>query len=227
MPIFILLTTLTQQGIQTLKSNPERMRDPRIDEYARLLVERSVAVQPGWQVSIRATPLARPMVESVVEQVARLGAYPILQLSFEHIGGPFARQAPLELLRKPAPLQERIWNEVDAFISIWAPENTREGSDLSDERHAAVQQMMAPLRRRTMSMSVPWVIAEYPVLSTAQEAGMTLSELEEFIFEAVLLDWDAEAQRMRAIAEVFDAANEVRLVGPGTDLTLSLAGRSG
>ena len=203
------------------------MRDPRIDEYARLLVERSVGVQPGWQVCIRATPLARPIVEALVEQVARLGAYPILQLNFEHIGGAFVREAPLDVLRRPAPLQERIWNEVDAFISIWAPENTREGADLSDDRQAAVQQMMTPLRERTMSMSVPWVIAEYPVLSTAQEAGMTLAELEEFIFEAVLLDWDAEARRMEAIAEVFDAADEVRLVGPGTDLTLSLAGRRG
>ena len=203
------------------------MRDPRIDEYARLLVERSVGVQPNWQVSVRATPLARPLVEAVVEQVARIGAYPILQLSFEHIGGAFAREAPLEVLQTPAPLQQRIWNEVDAFISIWAPENTREGSDLSEERQSAVQKMMAPLRERTMSMSVPWVIAEYPVLSTAQEAGMTLTELEEFIFAAVLLDWDAEAERMRAIADVFDAAREVRLVGPGTDLTLSLAGRHG
>jgi aminopeptidase len=203
------------------------MRDPRIDEYARLLVERSVGVQPGWQVCVRATPLARPIVEAVVEQVARIGAYPILQLSFEHIGGPFAREAPLDVLRVAAPLQARIWSEVDAFISIWAPENTREGSDLSDERQGAVQQMMAPLRARTMSMSVPWVIAEYPVLSTAQEAGMTLTELEEFIFAAVLLDWDAEAKRMRAIADVFDAASEVRLVGRGTDLTLSLEGRRG
>jgi len=31
MPIFILLTTLTQQGIQTLKSNPERLRQVNQD----------------------------------------------------------------------------------------------------------------------------------------------------------------------------------------------------
>ena len=108
------------------------MRDPRIDEYARLLVERSVAVQPGWQVSVRGTPLARPLIEAVIERIARLGAYPIMQLVFEQIGGPFAREAPVELLREPAPLQRRIWEDVDAFISIWAPENAREGADLSE-----------------------------------------------------------------------------------------------
>ena len=30
---------------------------------------------------------------------------------------------------------------------------------------------------------------------------MTLPELEQFIFDAVLLDWDAEGERMRAIAD--------------------------
>ena len=203
------------------------MRDPRIDEYARLLVERSVAVQPGWQVLLRATPLARPLVEAVVEAIARKGAYPILQLSFEQIGGPFARAAPVEVLREPAPLQRRIWEEVDAFIAIWAPENTREGSELSEERQSALKEMAAPMRERTMAMAAPWVVAEYPVQSAAQDAGMTLAEYEEFIFDAVLLDWDAEGERMRKIAAVFDAADDVRIVGPGSDLTLSLAGRTG
>jgi aminopeptidase len=203
------------------------VRDPRIDEYARLLVQRSVAVQSGWQVAVRGTPLARPLIEAVLEHIARLGAYPLLQLTFEQIGGPFAREAPLETLREPAPLQRRFWEEADAFISVWAPESTREGSELSEGRRAALRQMTAPMRERTMSMAVPWVIAEYPVQATAQDAGMTLVEFEEFIFDAVLLDWDAEAERMRKLADVFDAAEEVRIVGPGTDLTLSLAGRSG
>src|SRR6478736_2698562 len=175
------------------------VRDPRIDEYARLLVERSVGVRPGWQVCIRGTPLARPLIESVMEQVARIGAYPLLSLAFESIGGPFARNAPLDVLRRTAPLQERIWREVDAVISIWAPQRADEGSDLSDERKAALQQSMTPLRERTMSMSVPWVIATYATPATAEEAGMTADELEQFIFDAVLLDWDAEARRMRAI----------------------------
>jgi len=203
------------------------VRDPRVDEYARLLVERSVGVRPGWQVSIRSTPLARPLIESVIEQVARIGAYPLLNLSFESIGGPFAREAPLDVLRKPAPLQERIWSEADAFISIWAPERTDEGSDLSDERKAAAMQASMLLRLRTMSMSVPWVIGVWATPALAEEAGMSLAELEQFIFDAVLLDWDAESARMRAIADVFDGADTVRIVGNGTDLTLSLAGRSG
>ena len=203
------------------------MRDPRIDQYARLLVDRSIAVQSGWQVCIRGNHLGRPLIEAVIEQIARRGAYPIVQLSFEQVGGPFAREAPLELLRVPSPLQRQVWEGVDALISVWSPESSQEGQDLSDERQAAIQEMARPLRDRTMSMTIPWVIAEWPVESLADDAGMTLAEYEQFVFDAVLLDWDAEASRMRAIADIFDGADEVRIVGAGTDLTLSLAGRTG
>ena len=203
------------------------MRDPRIDEYARLLVERSVPARPGAQIVVRSTPLARPLIEAVIEQTARRGAHTLLQLAFELVGGPFAREAPLEILRETSPLQRMIWDQADGLIVIWAPENAREGAELSEERHAAVQESTRPVRTRTMAMEVPWVIAEYPTPAGAQDAGMSIGQYEDFIFEAVLRDWDAEAERMRRIADVFDATEEVRIAGLGTDLTLSLAGRTG
>ncbi len=203
------------------------MRDARIDEYARLLVERSVDVQPGWQVLVRSTPLARPLVDAVQAQIARRGAYPILQLAWDMTGGPFAREAPLDVLGTAAPLQRRIWQECDAFISISAPENLRDGADLPEERRQLLQRRAEPLRSRQMAMEVPWVICEYPTQASAQEAGLTLEQYEEFVYGAVLLDWDAEFERMSKIAAIFDAADEVRIVGESTDLTLSLAGRTG
>jgi aminopeptidase len=143
------------------------------------------------------------------------------------IGGPFAREAPLELLAKPAPLLLRAWEECDAFISISASENVREGSELPPDRRRLLQQRMEPLRRRQMAMEVPWVICEYPTNAAAQESGLTLRDYEEFVYGAVLRDSDAEARRMAGIAALFDEADEVRIVGERSDLTLSLAGRHG
>ena len=54
---------------------------------------------------------------------------------------------------------------------------------------------------------------------------MTLGAFEEFLYGAVLLDWEAEHARLQRYADLFDAADEVRIVGEGTDLRLSLAGR--
>ncbi len=203
------------------------MRDARVDEYARLLVERAVDVRPGWQVSLRSTPLARPLVEAVCEAIARRGAYPIVQLDWETISGPFEREAPVELLTPAAPLQQRIWEECDAFITIAAPESAHEGAELSPERRAALQRRREPLRRRQMAMDVPWVVCSYPTPAIAAEAGMQLEEFVEFVYGAVLLDWDTQARQMERIAAAFDAADEVRILGTGTELTLSLAGRTG
>src|SRR5262249_44837365 len=71
----------------------------------------------------------------------------------------------------------------------------------------------------------PWVICWYPTPGLAQEAGMTLSAFEDFLYGAVLLDWEAEHARISRYAALFDDAEEVRIVGEGTDLRLSLAGR--
>ena len=85
----------------TTGRTPRAMRDPRIDEYARLLVEHSVGVQPGWQVYLRSTPLARPLVEAVEEQIARRGAFPIMQLAWEALRRPVRAGGAARAARPP------------------------------------------------------------------------------------------------------------------------------
>src|SRR6516225_1269317 len=58
--------------------------DPRIKELARLLVERCVGVQPGWQVIVHGNPLARPLLDEVCAVVGRRGAYALLRVRLEH-----------------------------------------------------------------------------------------------------------------------------------------------
>ena len=57
--------------------------DPRVEAYAKLLCERCLRVQPGMQVVIRTTPLARPAVLALERELARRGAYPILRIGFD------------------------------------------------------------------------------------------------------------------------------------------------
>jgi aminopeptidase len=56
---------------------------------------------------------------------------------------------------------------------------------------------------------------------------MTLRQFEEFLYGACLLDWERMRADMQRIAVRFDAAETVRVVGPGTDVSFSLAGRRG
>jgi aminopeptidase len=206
--------------------------DPRVEQYAKLLVERCIDVQPGWQVIVVGSALARPLVEEVVRAIGRREAYPVVQLSF---GGmdywPFetvwAETVSAEVLAERPPLRVAIEDECQAWIRIGAPENTRDGADLDNERQNAIANAAHPLTARRLALEIPWVTCRYPTPALAQDAGMTMKAFEDFLFGAVLLDWDAEGQKMERIKERFDPAEEVRIVGLETDLRFSIAGREG
>jgi aminopeptidase len=203
--------------------------DSRIEAYAALLVDKCLDVQPGWQVLLTGGMLARPLLESLSRRVAQRGAYVLPRLSLTGIGTniPWAREAPAELLATPAPIEAYAFDNADALISIAAPENTRELSSLPSERLALLQAGMRPHLERVFTHELKWVGCQFPTPALAQEAGLGLREFEDFLYGACLLDWDAERERMSRYAALFDEAGEVRLVADGTDLRLSLAGRTG
>jgi aminopeptidase len=202
------------------------MRDPRLEHYARILLDTCLGVQPGWQVLISSGPPARPLVEELSRQLGQRGAYALLRGSLTG-SIQWLKEAPEELLETPAPIEAHALETADALISIDAPENTRELSDVSPERFGRVQAGFRPVLQRVFTNELPWVGCCYPTHAYAQEAGMSLRAFEDFVFGACLVDWDAERERMSRYVEHFDEADEVRIVGAETDLTVSLAGRHG
>jgi aminopeptidase len=203
--------------------------DPRWEELARLLVERSLEVQPGWQVTIRATPLARPLVEAVCRQLAHHGAYALPRIAFGFERWPiplaWAEAASPELLSKLPPLLQHEAETIDARLVILSPEQVWDEPPLPADRRVLVQRSLEPFSKRSRALDLRWTVTQFPTEAAAEAAGMTVEELTEFLFDACLRDWDAEERRMRAIAERFDRGEEVRIVGAGTDLRLSVAGR--
>jgi aminopeptidase len=203
--------------------------DPRVREYARLLVERSLDVQRGWQVLIRAQPAARPLIEELIRLVAERGAYPLLRMNFTLFPNdePWASEAPLELVGEIAPIDLHASDHMDARITVEAPDNTRGVAEVGAERRALMKQAAAPFFRRTMADEIPWVGCQFPTNAFAQEAGIPLAAFEDFFYRACVRDWDAESKSMHGLLARFDEADQVRIVGAETDLTLSLHGRRG
>ena len=203
------------------------MADSRLRDYATLLVDRCIDVQPGWQVLVRASPEARPLVEEVVAAIARRGAYALPRLSFSphlDVGSRGARGAARRASPRSTPTSSTTRTR---FMVIDAPENTRDGIDISPERLMLRRQAYRPHAEPFFAGEKPWVGCQFPTPALAQDAGMGLRAYEDFLYSAVLVDWEALGERMREIAAHFDAAAEVRITGDGTDLTFSLEGRSG
>ena len=174
-------------------------------------------------------PQARPLLEELCGAIGRRGAYALLRVSFEGFLPQSLRwveEVPLELLAQPAPLFSHEIRTADALIFVSAPDNTRAAAAIETERMGTLQAAYRPDTARMMNHDVPWVVCQYPTAALAQEAGLGSEAFAELLYGAVLRDWAAEGERMRRVSAHFDAASEIRIVGTGTDLRLSLEGRT-
>ena len=205
------------------------MIEGRTESYARLLVERGIKVRPGWQVIIRTNPLARPLVEEVARQLARRGAYALLRISY---GAPhmnliavdtaWALSAPEDLLQRMPPIERDALETADAMIIIEAPDDREsEAAEGLIARRHLLRRSVRPLMERLQQGDLPTAYCLFPTEALALQAGMALGEYEDFLYAACLLDWEREAGKMRDIAALFDGQETVRILGEGTDLTLS------
>jgi aminopeptidase len=201
--------------------------DGRVRAYAELLVDYCIKVQSGWQVLVRTTPLARPLLNEVISVIATRGAYPLVRLEDEATALTWAVEAPEALVGQMAPIERYVDDHMDGEIFIRAPENTRGESLLPPARRMLLRQAQHPVLVRRQSARVPWITCVYPTQAYAQDAGMALNEYEAFVFDACLIDWPAEGRRMRRIADRFDRADEVRITAGSTDLRMRLGDRRG
>ena len=204
------------------------MTDARVERYAEVLLDTCLGVRRGWQVMVWGTPWARPLLEEVMKRLGERGAYPLLRLTFS--GGlvyhrAWLRHAPLDVVAEPASIDVHALRTCDALLAVAAPENTRDGADVAAERTSGVQRAYRSATSRLHGGEVPWVMCWYPTPALAQDARMTLPAFEDFLYGACLLDWRAEHARISRHAQLFEDAEEVRIVGEGTDLRLSVAGR--
>ena len=132
---------------------------------------------------------------------------------------------PSELLPALAPIEEHAREQLDAWLLVFSAGNIYDGSELATERRLALQQAYRPFNRRK---STGESLGGLPVSDRGARARgwSDAARYEDVLYAACLRDWDAERERMTRYAERFDAADSVRIVAPGTDISLSIAGRT-
>ena len=204
--------------------------DPRVRAYADLLLDRSLGVRPGWQVLLVTTVEARAFAEELARGVARRGAYVLPRICFGAwypLDVAWAEAAGEEVALRLAPLEQDVVDRVDGSIFVVAPADPPLDAEISPLAKKSLRAQLTFYRARGRAGQAPEVRCDFPTPWFARQAGLSLEQYEDVFYDACLRDWDAEAERMRPVLERFDRAEDVRIVGDGTALRLSLAGRSG
>ena len=63
---------------------------------------------------------------------------------------------------------------------------------------------------REARLATDWVSTVHPTRSLAQAAGMSYDAYRDFVYDAVLRDWEALAEEMAQLTDLFDAGSEDR-----------------
>ncbi|HKP54252.1 MAG TPA: aminopeptidase [Chloroflexia bacterium] len=211
--------------------------DPRIERMAKVLVGYSLGVQPGWKVSIFGGTAAIPLVQAAYREVLKVGAHPNVLLDPPGIRDMLLTLGSDEQLLHGDPYRLAMVRESDAVLRIMSDENTRASNNVPPERQALLQKGLSPMGAAYMQRITegrPHSLTLFPTHAYAQDAEMSLSEFEDFVFHACLLDTDEDpverwlelSREQQRIVDWLADKKDVHVEAPGTDLKLSIEGRS-
>ncbi len=212
------------------------MRDPRVENLAKILVGYSTGVKEGDKVVIEGDSAAEPLLLAIYEATLKAGGLPILNVAVEGQSAAYFKLASEAQLDWVSPLSEWMVDEADVRIAVGASTNTRELSAIPPERQtrrqAATGELMTRAMKRSAEGAYRWCYTIYPTGAYASESEMSLADYEDFLFGACLADdpeplsaWTRASEECRRLAEWIEGHEEVRVTAPGTDITLGVAGR--
>jgi aminopeptidase len=202
-----------------------------IERWANLLVDYCLRVVPGETIVIGSEIEARPLVEACYRAVVLRGGHPLVRLEIPGLGEFFAQHASPEQLSHASAIGLFEAQNADGRIRISAETDTRAMSRVEPSRQATIDRARDPIRRAAGQKR--WVLTQYPTRAYAQDAKMPIADYERYVAAAMFLDrddpneaWRELGRQQSGLVEYMSKVRTIRIEGDGTDLTLSVAGRT-
>ncbi|NIB98593.1 aminopeptidase [Halobacterium sp. R2-5] len=199
--------------------------DDRVRRHAEILVEDCTDVQRGDMVLIRAPKEAEDLVVALYEQLGEVGARPTTKWGSARAARAYNRAMDVGDYETKAH-DLAAMEETDVVFLIGGGGNAFETSDVPPEKGQAASRSHGPILEERLRKR--WVITQHPTPADAQQAEMSTAAYEDFVYDAVDKDWDAQREFQAQMVEILDEGEDVRVVsGDTTDITMSIAGMEG
>ncbi|MHA1965224.1 MAG: aminopeptidase [Candidatus Thorarchaeota archaeon] len=197
--------------------------DSRIVEHARIITEWSTEVKKGDRVGIRASPDSHDFVVALYKQIASKGGIPMTLMMTEEMNRAFFDGADDDTINTAPDQYEAFLEKVDVLIAVRSPSNTKAMANVDPKK--VIQRSVAMKKVQEISLSKRWCLTVHPTAALAQQADMSMSEYQEFVYNATLLDWKEESKMLYKMKEHLERHKDIRFTGPETDLYASTEGR--
>ncbi len=214
--------------------------DPRVDKVAEILVNYSTAVKPGDLCMIHFyEPLAEPLSLAVYKHILLAGGNAIFRI------GPGDYTAAAEILYKYGsdeqldfmdPVFNWLMNNIDVRLALRAAVNTKGLSNVDPAKISRFARAQAPTQQAFMDRQgqggLRWALTQFPTQAAAQDAEMSLSEYEDFVYGAAMVHldnpvsyWRNKSAEQQRLIDWLKGRDEVIVRGENIDLSLSIKDR--
>lgn len=201
------------------------MRDNRVKRLAKLLIEHSCRVQQGEHVLIEIFGDDRGLARECIEQIYQVGAYPHLQINDQQLLRAMLLGTSEEHLQTWTEYALKKMKMMDCYIGIRGSNNDSEMQDVPNDKMQAYMKIYGhQVHSECRVKETKWVVLRYPTPSMAQAANMSTEAFEDFYFDVCTIDYKRLEKAMQPLVKRMEQTDQVRIVGPGTDLTFSIRG---
>jgi aminopeptidase len=213
------------------------MRDPRVDRLAELVSGYSLGLREGQVVRIDGEESTLPLVTALYRSALGRGALPYVKVSPAGLDQIMLAEGNEDQLSHIPEAERSQTEDFDAWVTIWSSSNTRALTRADPERRrtrlAAHYRMVNRRWQRISAGELSWCGTLHPTQAHAQDAEMSLSDYEDFVYGACHVNadedpiehWESVSTALTARARELGDVRELRIVGPDTDLRLLVEDR--
>ncbi len=197
--------------------------DPRVREHAEIVADHAIDLSKGDNLVVRTPPVAEEFGIALHEIAGDRGANPVYLNNSDRPERAHLR-ARSEGFETPEHLLS-LYQNADATVITRGGSNLAEKTDVDPETVANATRAAQPVQQARLATR--WCVTQHPTAAHAQLAGMSTEVYENFVYDAVTLDWEAQREFQAEMAEILDDADEVRIrSGSETDVRMSVTGNT-
>jgi aminopeptidase len=196
--------------------------DARLTTLAQTLLGYSLGLVAGEKLLIEGETGCEPLVRELLAEAYRRDLQPQFELTDASLRRAWLLGAGEEQLAFKFACDSDRLRAVDGRVMILAGSNMNEMSDVPDDRLQAWSRARQDYMQVVLSKK--WSLLRYPTAAGAQAAGMSTEAFADFSFAVMALDYAKMDRAMDPLVALMERTDRVRLLGPGTDLTFSIAG---
>lgn len=202
------------------------MPDPRWETLADILLNHSTRLKAGEILLIECFDLEDDTLPRLlVKKAALRGAYPLVETKNNRILRDLIRHASVPQMKAIGAYETLRMESAHAYLGLRGTRNINELADVPSDRMALYNEhIVKPVHFERRIKRTKWCVLRLPGPSMAQQAGLSTEAFEDFYFDTCNLDYPRLAKALRPLVQRMNAAREVSIKSPGTDLRFSIEG---